>query len=124
MHEKRLPIRWSDLDGLGHVNQAVYLTFAEETFDDWVRQRLGQLLDYVTVRTTIEYRSELRASDGEVVGSAELVRLGRSSITLRCVLRAPDGRVSAEIESVTAAFDRKQRRSRPLTDAERAALSS
>ena len=40
MHEKRIDIRWRDLDAYGHVNQAVYLTYSEEVLDDWFRERL------------------------------------------------------------------------------------
>jgi acyl-CoA thioester hydrolase len=124
VHEKRIPIRWSDLDGLGHVNQAVYLTFAEEAVDDWFRRRLADVPDYAIVRTTIDYRSELRLEDVEAVGSVELVRVGGSSMTLRCTIRKPDGTVSAEIESVAVSFDREARRSRPLTGEQRAALEA
>ena len=41
-HEKRIEIRWRDLDSYGHVNQAVYLTYAEEVLDDWFRTKLGR----------------------------------------------------------------------------------
>ena len=128
MAEKRIDIRWRDLDAYGHVNQAVYLTFAEEVLDDWFRQRLGRqpglALDYVAARTTIEYRSELRLPDVQVVGTAELVRLGSKSITAKVRLSAPDGRVAAEVELVVVAIDGRGGESRALTDAERAALSA
>ena len=42
MHEKTIDIRWRDLDAYGHVNQAVYLTYAEEVLDEWFRQKLGR----------------------------------------------------------------------------------
>jgi acyl-CoA thioesterase FadM len=35
VHAKRIDLRWRDLDAYGHVNQAVYLTFAEEVLDHW-----------------------------------------------------------------------------------------
>ena len=58
MHEKRIDLRWRDLDAYGHVNQAVYLTFAEEVLDDWFQQKLGKRpgtsWDYVAARTTVE----------------------------------------------------------------------
>jgi len=38
---KQIEIRWRDLDAYGHVNQAVYLTFAEEILDDWFRRAFG-----------------------------------------------------------------------------------
>lgn len=127
MHEKRIDIRWRDLDAYGHVNQAVYLTYAEEVLDDWFRARLalapGTVWDYVAARTTIDYRSELRQADVQAVGSVESVVLGTKSVTATTVLRAPDGRVAAEIELVVVVIDGKGGPSRALTDAERAALS-
>ena len=127
MHEKRIDIRWRDLDAYGHVNQAVYLTYAEEVLDDWFRARLalapGTVWDYVAARTTIDYRSELRQADVQAVGSVESVALGTKSVTAATVLRAPDGRVAAEIELVVVVIDGKGGPSRALTEAERAALS-
>ena len=125
-HEKRIDIRWRDLDSYGHVNQAVYLTFAEEALDDWFRRRLhldqGRVWDYVAAKTTIEYRSELRLTDIQAVGTVELVRLGMKSVTARTTLCAADGRVAAEIESVVVVLDGKGGPSRAMTEAERKAL--
>ena len=106
----------------------MYLTYAEEVLDDWFRQRLGippgEVWDYVAARTTIEYRSELRLSDGQAVGSVSLVRLGTKSVTAKTSLSAPDGRLAAEIESVVVVIDGRGGPSRPLTEAERTALSA
>jgi acyl-CoA thioester hydrolase len=128
MAEKRIEIRWRDLDAYGHVNQAVYLTFAEEVFDDWLQQRLGRrpglALDYVAARVTIEYRSELRLTDVQAVGTVELVRVGTKSVTVQVTLSAPDGRVAAEIELFVVVIDGHGGASRPLTDGERAALAA
>jgi acyl-CoA thioester hydrolase len=128
VHEKTIDIRWRDLDAYGHVNQAVYLTFAEEVLDDWFRQRLGRdpgtVWDYVARRTTIDYRGELRLADRLAVGSAELVRLGTTSVTAKVTLTAPDGRVATELELVVVAIDGKGGAARPLTERERTALSA
>ena len=127
-HEKRIEIRWRDLDSYGHVNQAVYLTYAEEVLDDWFRTKLGRDpgvgWDYVARRTTIDYRGELRLADRVAVGSAELAQLGTTSLTARVTLAAPDGRVATELELVIVAIDGKGGAPRPLTDAERSALSA
>ncbi len=125
--EKRIDIRWSDLDGYGHVNQAVYVTYGEEALDAFFRERLAdgadRNWDYVAARTTVEYRSELRITDGPAVATVELVRLGTKSITTRTTVAAADGRVAAELESVVVAIDGMGGPSRALTDAEREALS-
>jgi acyl-CoA thioester hydrolase len=127
VHEKRIDIRWRDLDAYGHVNQAVYLTYAEEVLDDWFRRRLGlppeAAWDYVAARATIDYRTELRLGDRQAVGSVSLVQLGTSSVTAKAMLRAPDGRLAAEVEMVVVAIDGKGGASRALTDDERSALA-
>ena len=124
-HEKRIEIRWRDLDAYGHVNQAVYLTFAEEVLDHWFRTKLardpGTIWDYVARRTTIDYRGELRLEDREAVGSAELVKLGTTSVAAKVTLSAPDGRVATELELVVVAIDGKGGAARPLSDRERTA---
>ena len=126
MEEKRIDIRWRDLDGLGHVNQAVYQTYAEEVIDDWFRSQLGlgagEIWDYVAARVAIDYRGELRLTDGQVIGTASLVRLGTSSVTLGLELRAPDGRLAAELECVLVTWDPEKRSSRPLSERERQRL--
>ncbi len=127
-HEKRIEIRWRDLDSYGHVNQAVYLTFAEEVLDDWfqtkVGRRPGTAWDYVARRTTIDYRGELRLTDRVAVGSVVLVKLGRTSVTAKVTLSAPDGRVATELELVVVVIDGRGGGARPLSDTERSALSS
>lgn len=126
MHEKRIEIRWRDLDAYGHVNQAVYLTYVEEALDEWVGEVLGleegRIWDYVAARVAIDYRNELRLSDRVVVGGCGLVRVGNSSVTARIELRAADGRLAAEAEIVIVARDPDSGRSRPLLDKERAAF--
>jgi acyl-CoA thioester hydrolase len=124
---KQIEIRWRDLDALGHVNNAVYLTYAEEVLDAWIRDVLslepGTVWDYVTARAAIDFRSELRQTDIHVVGTASLQRVGTKSVAARIELRAPDGRLAAEVEAVAVAIDRETHASRALTDDERAAFS-
>lgn len=124
---KQIEIRWRDLDALGHVNNAVYLTYAEEVLDAWIREVLslapGTVWDYVHARAAIDFRSELRQTDIHVLGTAFLQRVGTKSVTARIELRAPDGRLAAEVEAVAVAIERETHASRALTDDERAAFS-
>jgi acyl-CoA thioester hydrolase len=124
-HEKRIEIRWRDLDAYRHVNNAVYATYLEECRDEWMERALGDagdLWDFVLARVAIDFRRELRLEDEEVVASCALVRIGNSSVTLSEEVRTRDGELSAEAEAVLVARDRETGRSRPLTEAEREAL--
>ncbi|MFN2467263.1 MAG: acyl-CoA thioesterase [Gaiellaceae bacterium] len=126
MHEKRIEIRWRDLDAYEHVNQAVYQTYVEEAVDDWLRGVLdlgpGEVWHHVAARFAIDYRSELRLEAREAVVSCRLERLGTSSVTVRSEVRDPGGRLAAETESVLVARDPRNGASRPLSDPERTAL--
>jgi acyl-CoA thioester hydrolase len=128
VYEKRIEIRWRDLDTYAHVNQAVYSTYFEETLDQWLRGTLGlgegEVWDYVAARVAIDYRAELRLDDREAVGTVRLERVGTKSVTVRAELRAPDGRLAAEAEMVVVARDPQTGESRALTDAERAAFEA
>jgi acyl-CoA thioester hydrolase len=122
MHEKRIEIRWSDVDAYEHVNNAVYATYLEECRDEWIEATLGgvgDVWDFVLARVAIDFRREIRLEDGEVVVSCAVERVGTSSLTLREAIRTRDGEVAAEAEAVLVARDRARRGSRPLTAAER-----
>ena len=124
-HEKRVEIRWSDVDAYMHVNNAVYATYLEECRDEWVDRALGELgdaWDFVLARVAIDFRRELRLEDEEIVVSCTLQRIGNSSVTLSEEIRTREGELSAEAEAVLVARDRELGRSRPLTEAEREAF--
>jgi acyl-CoA thioester hydrolase len=127
VHEKRIEIRWRDVDAYQHVNNAVYATYFEECRDEWVSRVLGPVADewdFVLARVAIDFRRELRLEHEWAVASCRLERVGTSSFTLREELRAGEGWLSAESEAVLVARDRDAGGSRPLTDTERAALAT
>jgi acyl-CoA thioester hydrolase len=124
-HEKRVEIRWRDVDAYQHVNNAVYATYLEECRDEWVQRVLGDAgdtWDFVLARVAIDYRRELRLEDEEVLVSCELDRVGTSSVVLREAVRTLGGELAAESEAVLVARDRETGRSRPLTEIEREAF--
>ena len=125
MHEKRIEIRWRDLDAYRHVNNAVYATYLEECRDELVERVLagvGDVWDYVLARVAIDFRRELTQDDDEVVVSSAVEHVGRSSVRLREEIRTREGELSAEAEAVLVARDPGTGRSRPLVDAEREAF--
>ncbi len=125
MHEKQIEIRWRDQDAYGHVNNAVYLTYLEEVRDEWLERALGDSGDawgYVTARVAIDFRRELTQDDDAILARLWLTRIGTSSVTTREEIVTVGGELAAEAEAVLVARDTETGRSRPLSDAERAAL--
>jgi acyl-CoA thioester hydrolase len=125
MLEKRVEIRWRDVDAYRHVNNADYLTYLEECRDEWLERALGrgeETWDFVLARVAIDYRRELRLEDERVVVRCELDRLGTASVTTRETISTEDGALAAEAEAVLVARDPSTSKSRPLSSAEREAI--
>jgi acyl-CoA thioester hydrolase len=121
--EVTIPIRWRDVDAYGHVNNAVFLTYLEEARDRLVESLFGDRgWDFVIARVAIDFRSELRQRDREVVVRSDVTGFGTSSVRTAERVLAGDGRLSAEAESVVVARDPETGRARPLTDGEKAIL--
>jgi acyl-CoA thioester hydrolase len=120
MAEARSEIRFRDLDGYGHVNYAVYLDYLERARTQTLGLRV--LWDYVIVKLTVEYRSEVRFEDEAVVASCRLVEIGRSSVRTKEQLHTAGGRLALEAESVLVAFDLESRTTHRIPDDVRAEL--
>ena len=120
-----LQLRNRDMDALGHVNQAVYHELLEEVRAAFCRHTLPDLpfTGYVLAHVELDYRREVRIADGPLTGECRVGGLGRSRIELENRLLLPDGDVAVEGRAVLVAWDEETRRPRPLTEAERAALS-
>jgi acyl-CoA thioester hydrolase len=124
-HEKRIEIRWRDLDVYGHVNHVVYLTYLEEARDEWLGRVLGnpdEVWNYVVARVEIDYKREIGLADDVIVARCRLGQIGNSSLRTAESILTVGGDVAAAAEAVLVARDRETGRSRPLTDAERDAF--
>jgi acyl-CoA thioester hydrolase len=125
VHEKRIEIRWRDLDVFGHVNNAVYLTYLEEARDEWLGHSLGdpdEVWNWVLAHIEIDYRRGLALADDTAVATCRLDRIGNSTIRTHEEVRTVGGELAAEARAVLVARDRHSGRSRSLTAAERAAF--
>ena len=122
MLERRVRIRWRDVDAYGHVNNAVYLTYLEEARDAWAKEVLGPAFDFVIVRIAIDYRSELSLEDQEVTVRCWGAGVGASSIRTNEQIVKPNGTVASESESVIVCHDPDARSAKQLGEDQRELL--
>jgi acyl-CoA thioester hydrolase len=125
VHEKRIEVRWRDVDNYGHVNNAVYLTYLEEVRDEWLARTLRDdeaVWDYVVARVEIDFRREVRQADDDVIATCRLERIGTSSVRTREQIHTAAGTLAADASAVLVARDRTAGTSRPIAPAERAAF--
>ena len=84
VHTSRLPIRWGDMDALGHVNNTVYFRYMEQARIEWVHGMFPahgapELLPMVIVNASCTFLLPL-VHPGEVEVRMLLGDPGRTSI--------------------------------------------
>ena len=115
-------MRWRDLDGLGHVNHTVVLTYLEEGRDAWLAAHGIAREEYVVGRCNVNFKREIDTAWGEVTVQTDLSELGRSSLVTSERILDDTGEVVVEAEFGLVLWDPEQRGSRPISDEERASL--
>jgi acyl-CoA thioester hydrolase len=124
----REAVRFSDLDGMGHVNNAVYSTYHEQARLAWFSTtQLGSdeempLRDVILARTEIDFRSPLQYGETVEIG-VRPARLGTKSFDLEHELRS-DGRVVAHAKCVLVGYDYERAQSVPIPERWRRRLSA
>jgi acyl-CoA thioester hydrolase len=121
--EHPVDVRWRDVDALGHVNHAVFLTYLEEGRDAFFTQILGDPV-YVVARIEVDLRAEVRYPDRRVMVRIEVEHLGTTSLTTRETILTPSGEAAAEARVVTVRWDAGQRKPVPFSQAVRARLAA
>ena len=120
-------VRWSDIDAMDHVNNAVLVTYLEvartKMWDEHFElTSSARDVPFIVARIAVDFRSPIRFGD-EVVVRIAVGSLGRTSFTLRYRVEA-SGRLAAEAESVQVVFDYAAHRPVPLDEAARARLAA
>jgi acyl-CoA thioester hydrolase len=111
----RETVRFRDLDGMGHVNNAVYLTYMESARLAYFRSLgLGRNPPegLILARAEVDFRSPIELGEQVEVGS-RAARIGTKSFDLEQEVRA-DGRLAAEGKFVLVAYDYTTATSREL----------
>jgi acyl-CoA thioester hydrolase len=101
--------RFRDLDPMGHVNNAVYLTWTETARIEFLRS-VGVLdnpntgeMTMILARAEVDFRAPLGFGDDVEIG-VRAGRIGTKSFDLEYGLRSGD-RVVAEAKTVLVAYD-------------------
>lgn len=130
----RLQVRFRDCDPLGHVNNAVYLTYLEQArFTLW-RKQLGFLakseadsgprgLGFILARVECDFRAQAASGD-QLDVKLSLDGFGRTSFTYGYeIVNAATGQLVATAKTVLVRFDYDAQKPAPLDEATKATLS-
>jgi acyl-CoA thioester hydrolase len=116
-----MDVRFRDLDALGHVNNAVYLTYMESARIAYWLQVTGRPdlagMDMILARAEVDFRAPLGYGDRIEVG-VRCASMKRSSLVMESeIVRLPDRQLVAESRKVLVHYDYTAGRSTPLPEA-------
>jgi len=120
-----IEVRFRDLDAMGHVNNAVFVTYLEmgrvAFFRDVFQVTDASGFDFILARVEIDFRKPILLRDPCCIGM-RVSHVGRSSFTFEYRLEAA-GELAATAKSVQVSFDYATKSSKSLSDAFRARLA-
>lgn len=115
-----LPVRFRDIDAMGHVNNAVFFTFFEEGRAAFLKE-VFHIVDpaeypFILARMSCNYVKPVKLSDRLAV-HVWIDEVGKKSFVFKynVVDRDEDGKIYAQGESTMVLFDYRENRTVPLT---------
>ena len=121
-------VRFSDLDPMGHVNNAVYLTWIENARIEFLRA-LGTFdqpdtagMTMILARAEVDFRAP-RGFGDEIDVAVRTARLGTKSFDLEYELRSGET-VAANAKTVLVAYDYQSNSSKEIPDEWRRRLAA
>jgi len=116
-YQSKQYVRWDDLDAFGHVNNAVYLTYAQEARFAW-----SGILEMVVARAEVDFIAPIY--DGDTFLDIELWvgAIGNSSFTMTYEIKMK-GELVARVKTVQVTVDMGTKKSHPIDDEQRAFLT-
>ena len=123
--ETTVDVRYSDIDAMGHVNNAVYATYFEQARMDYFDHLLGADLareGAVLATISVDYERPIELRHAPVTVAIEVPHVGTSSIPMSYEMTRGDGELAATGETVQVAYDRDAAEPYPLPEEWREAI--
>jgi acyl-CoA thioester hydrolase len=123
--EHEIEVRFRDLDAMGHVNHAVFLSYMEQArvaYWQRITGLAGVVRQFILARVECDYRAPVTVGE-RVIVRLRVSHLGRSSFTLEYeLLHARTRAVVANARTVMVMYDYEAGRAVPITDEMRSRL--
>lgn len=125
-----IAIRYGDMDTLGHVNNAKYLTYLEQSRVSYFRdQRLwdGSISDtgMILARVEIDFKAPITMDDGTATVWTRVSKLGNRSFDMEHLIiveREEGALVAATSRTVVVVYDYTKNATTPIPEAWRSLI--
>jgi acyl-CoA thioester hydrolase len=110
-------VRWDDLDAMGHVNHAKYLTIAQEA-----RFAMLGIFNMVVARAEADYKAPIAEGNIYIDVTMWVESIGNASFVLAYEV-SNNGVLCARLKTVQVAVTEDTKSSRPLSEQQREVLN-
>ena len=114
-----IQMRFRDIDGMGHVNNAVYLSYVElartQFYMQFANRKTLDEIGFILAHVDIDFESQALWGD-QIRVSVWPSKIGTSSFTLSYeVSEKRSGRILARAKSVLVSYDYEKKKSKPVS---------
>jgi len=123
-HSTRIVVRWGDMDALGHVNNAKFFTYDEQSRLEYFRSfehvvpGMWKEQGLILARLGCDFIQQLHCP-AELDVAFRITRFGRSSMDTECAMFEGE-RLVAVSQGVLVWFDYRAQKAAPIPDAVKA----
>mgnify|MGYP001163876745 FL=1 len=123
----QIQIRFADIDAMGHVNNAVYLSYFELTRVHYFNKLLGENWDWETkgiilAHTELSFIKPIELNN-EAFIEMEIGNIGTKSFTFHYTIKV-DGQITTKGSSTLVAFNTQLQKSIPIPAEMKASFGS
>lgn len=114
----RLDTRWGDVDSMGHINNAKYITYDEQARTDYIYQRQADAgitgPNFILARICCDFLQQLH-HPSQIDYGMRITRIGRSSMETQGAIFVGD-RCYSRTQGVVVWFDYTAQKTQPIPD--------
>jgi len=120
-----VPVRFRDLDPMGHAHHSLPLVYIEEARAAYWRDVVGRQglggVDYILAKATLQFMRRIEFGATLRVG-LRVSKLGGSSFVMEYEIRDDRGDITTTAETVQVMYDYDASKSKPIPESVRAAI--
>ena len=110
---EKIEMRWSDIDALGHVNNAIIVTYFETARAKFIQKWGISKMIFILASINVDYLKQVNYPNKITIGQ-NIKKIGKKSLTIEAGLFLKDSTLAAISNVVLVAFDYEKQKSIPI----------
>ena len=120
-HKTQMSIRFADIDIMGHVNNANYLTYMESARIKYFNEVIGDKINwtkngFILARAVVDFKAPVYLKDQEIIVYTKCSKIGNKSFDLSYTMVKAGNREVAVGSTTLVAYDYGENKTIPIPE--------